>query len=88
MEFYRGYVIGNLMLDLELLAWLLAQLLKVLLNYAFQGKSDFSLLLKSGGMPSSHSAFVCALAVLQDALPGYIRTSKPLQLVLDRRPFL
>lgn len=33
-------------------------------------------------------AIVCALAVLQDALPGYIRTSKPLQLVLDRRPFL
>ena len=33
-------------------------------------------------------AIVCALAVLQDALPGYIRTSKPLKLVLDRRPFL
>lgn len=33
-------------------------------------------------------AIVCALAVLQDALPGYIRTSKPLRLVLDRRPFL
>lgn len=33
-------------------------------------------------------AIVCALAVLQDALPGYIRTSKPLQLVLDKRPFL
>ncbi len=33
-------------------------------------------------------AIVCALAVLQDALPGYIRTSKPLQLVLNKRPFL
>lgn len=33
-------------------------------------------------------AFICALAVLQDALPGYIRTSKPLKLVLDKRPFL
>ena len=33
-------------------------------------------------------AILCALAVLQDALPGYIRTSKPLQLVLDKRPFL
>lgn len=33
-------------------------------------------------------AIVCALAVLQDALPGYIRTSKPLKLVLDKRPFL
>ena len=33
-------------------------------------------------------AIVCALAVLQDALPGYLRTSKPLKLVLDIRPFL
>lgn len=33
-------------------------------------------------------AIVCALAVLQDALPGTIRTSKPLKLVLDARPFL
>lgn len=33
-------------------------------------------------------AIVCALAVLQDALPGYIRTSKPLKLVLDKRPFV
>ncbi|MBQ8202478.1 MAG: hypothetical protein IJZ74_12005 [Clostridia bacterium] len=33
-------------------------------------------------------AIVCALAVLQDALPGYIRTSVPLKLVLDLRPFL
>lgn len=33
-------------------------------------------------------AIVCALAVLQDALPGYIRTSRPLKLVLDKRPFL
>ena len=33
-------------------------------------------------------AIVCALAVLQDALPGYIRTSVPLKLVLDVRPFL
>lgn len=33
-------------------------------------------------------AIVCALSVLQNALPGYIRTSKPLQLVLEKRPFL
>ena len=33
-------------------------------------------------------AIVCALAVLQEALPGYIRTSVPLKLVLDNRPFL
>lgn len=31
---------------------------------------------------------MCALAELQAALPGEIRTTKPLRLVLDRRPFI
>jgi hypothetical protein len=31
---------------------------------------------------------MCRERVLQDALPGYIRTSVPLKLVLDIRPFL
>jgi hypothetical protein len=37
-----------------------------------------------------HSLFgaVCALAELQRALPGTIRTNPPLRLVLDRRPFI
>lgn len=30
----------------------------------------------------------CALAELQQALPVYIHTEKPLRLVLDRRPFI
>ena len=30
----------------------------------------------------------CCLAELQSALPGKIITSKPLRLVLDRRPFI
>ena len=31
---------------------------------------------------------VCALAELQTALPGKLLTTKPLRLVLDRRPFI
>ena len=31
---------------------------------------------------------VCCLAELQSALPGKILTSRPLRLVLDRRPFI
>jgi len=33
-------------------------------------------------------AAISALAVIQDAFPEFIRTEKPLRLVLDRRPFL
>ena len=42
------------------------------------------------GFNDLHSLFgsVCCLAELQQALPGKIITSKPLRLVLDRRPFI
>ena len=33
-------------------------------------------------------AVLCCLAELQAALPGYIESTKPLRLVLDRRPFI
>jgi hypothetical protein len=37
-----------------------------------------------------HTLFgaVCCLAELQSALPGQLLTTKPLRLVLDRRPFI
>jgi hypothetical protein len=42
------------------------------------------------GLNDLHSLFgtLCALAELQQALPGVIRTERPLRLVLDRRPFI
>lgn len=42
------------------------------------------------GFNDLHMLFgaVCCLAELQQALPGEIRTKKPLKLVLDRRPFI
>lgn len=42
------------------------------------------------GFNDLHNLFgvVCALAELQQALPGLIITEKPLKLVLDRRPFI
>ena len=42
------------------------------------------------GMNDLHALFgaVCALAELQLALPGELRSSVPLRNVLDRRPFI
>lgn len=42
------------------------------------------------GLNDLHQLFgaVCALAELQQALPGLLRTERPLRLVLDRRPFI
>ena len=63
MELYRGFLTGNLILDLAISAWFAAQLLKVLIELAIRRKSSLSALISSGGMPSSHAATVCALAV-------------------------
>ena len=62
MELYRGFLTGNLILDLAISAWFAAQLIKVLIELAIRRKSSLSALISSGGMPSSHSATVCALA--------------------------
>lgn len=42
------------------------------------------------GLNDLHQLFgsVCALAELQQAVPGLLRTRRPLRLVLDRRPFI
>ena len=46
----------------SLLACFLAQALKILFNLIEKRELDFTRILGSGGMPSSHSAFVCALS--------------------------
>jgi len=53
------------------LAWLVAQLLKVIIYAARNKKFNFKLLLGSGGMPSSHSATVMALATAIGRTQGW-----------------
>jgi len=43
-------------------AWLTAQVIKVVINYRATRQIDFRYLSSLGGMPSAHSATVCALA--------------------------
>ena len=56
------FLTGNLILNLSILAWAIAQVLKFVITLISQGKLDWRHILSSGGMPSSHSAFVCACA--------------------------
>jgi len=55
-------IFSNYMLQCALLGWFTAQAIKVLLCLVVNKRLDFTLLFASGGMPSSHSASVCALA--------------------------
>lgn len=51
-------VINNQALIAGLVAWILAQVLKVPIEYISKRRWNWSLLLQAGGMPSSHSALV------------------------------
>ena len=61
---------GHLILALGAMAWAAAQLLKVLLVYIVEGKFVRERIMGSGGMPSSHSSTVCALATSTCIRPG------------------
>ena len=54
-------VLENRVLIAAVLAWFIAQVLKVVLVFWKEKRIDFSRMVGSGGMPSSHSATVCAL---------------------------
>lgn len=56
------------------LAVLIAQLLKLLIFYLKTGKIDWEYLSTTGGMPSSHSAGVCALTMSVGLIEGFNST--------------
>lgn len=53
----------NPSLSAALIAWAIAQILKVLIEYIALKKWNWGLLFEAGGMPSSHSAMVSAAAL-------------------------
>jgi len=53
------------------IAWLIAQLLKTVVNIVTERRLNFVSLMASGGMPSSHSATVSALAVSIGLTEGF-----------------
>ena len=60
-------------------AWILAQLIKIIIDLVTMKRINFRLLMSSGGMPSSHSATVCALATSA----GYIRGFRSLEFAMS-----
>lgn len=62
---------GLWILVLAVIAWAAAQLIKLLLTYCREHRLDLDRALGSGGMPSSHSAFVCACASATGRLCGW-----------------
>ena len=57
-------LLSNKPLIAAIIAWALAQLIKVILDSIFSRKLSFKSLVASGGMPSSHSSLVSALTTV------------------------
>ncbi len=55
-------VITNKVLVISVCAWAVAQLMKVFISLVRERRLDLHYLVASGGMPSSHTTLVCALA--------------------------
>ena len=66
-----GMLTGNVIIDCALLAWFLAQLIKVILELVLLRRFDVKRFVSSGGMPSSHSALVVAAATAIGRLYGF-----------------
>jgi len=64
-------LLNNKVLLVSILAWFIAQSLKVILTLIFKRELDIRRFVGAGGMPSSHSALVVALAVSIGELNGY-----------------
>ncbi|HZJ83505.1 MAG TPA: divergent PAP2 family protein [Clostridia bacterium] len=64
-------LLANNIIWVSLLAWFIAQLLKVIFTLIFNKKLDIRRFIGAGGMPSSHSALVVSLATSIGQIEGY-----------------
>lgn len=75
-------LISNYVIDVGFLAWFAAQLLKTILAYIPTRRINWERMVGSGGMPSSHSALVCAVSVGVAKKLGYASPEFALSLAM------
>lgn len=61
LHVHTGSPFYNITIWSALLAWIAAQFIKFTAHYARTREIDFGYFVSTGGMPSAHSAMVCAL---------------------------
>lgn len=59
---YIQQLLSNNIIIVSIASWAIAQIIKMILDVITTGEIDWEIMVASGGMPSSHSSFVCALA--------------------------
>ena len=69
MQLIQNILSFNQILTVSLLGWFVAQVLKTIINFILLGKFQLERMWGDGGMPSAHSATVCAMVItMHDAM--------------------
>ena len=71
MQLIRDVLNLNPILTVALLAWFVARVLKTLINFILLGKFQLERMWGDGGMPSAHSATVCAMVIATARSEGF-----------------
>ena len=69
MELFQKLLMNHIFMS-SVTGWAVAQIIKTIINFAFTKSFNAERLVGSGGMPSSHSATVCALSTSTFILYG------------------
>ncbi len=64
-------LVSNYFIDVAVISWFSAQLIKTLLFYLQNGILQAERMVGAGGMPSAHSAFVCSITIAIAKKVGY-----------------
>lgn len=64
-------IFSNYVLNVALLSWVVAQIIKTIIHLLFKKQFKAERLIGAGGMPSAHSATVCALCVAIARTEGF-----------------
>ena len=70
MQLIQNILSANQILTASLLSWFVAQVLKTIINFILLGKFQLERMWGDGGMPSAHSATVCAMAIVTGRSAG------------------
>ena len=71
MQFIQNILSANQILTASLLSWFIAQVLKTIINFVLLGKFQLERMWGDGGMPSAHSATVCAMVIATARSEGF-----------------
>ena len=71
MQYIQNLLSVNQILTASLLSWFVAQVLKTIINFILLGKFQLERMWGDGGMPSAHSATVCAMVIATARSEGF-----------------